>query len=270
MPSIHSSERPPLGWLVPCLAVDDLSASLEFYARLDLLPYGGDVAENWAMLRNRAIEIHLFQGHIPRDLLNFRGGDPEAIRAALRERGLEVAAEEGPASFIYLDPDGREVFFDTSPEEQRHYEAGHPLTSSFPGDDVQASDGLDLGNLACCLACGDLRETVAFYETLGLVRGGGEPESGWAIMSRIDHPPVFGRRQITPCISLFEGMIPSDLLNFRGGHVSAIAGVLAERGADLGTGVTVAEDGGESILLRDPDGRGLLLDTTPRERLYDG
>ena len=49
MPSIHPSEDPALGWLVPCLAVKDLSASLDFYAKLDLVRYGGNPAENWAM-----------------------------------------------------------------------------------------------------------------------------------------------------------------------------------------------------------------------------
>ena len=83
MTSLHPSEEPELGWLVPCLTVADLPASLDFYAKLGLVRYGGNVAENWAMLRNRAIEIHLFNGHIEKDMLNFRGGDPEAIREAM-------------------------------------------------------------------------------------------------------------------------------------------------------------------------------------------
>ena len=64
MPCIHPSECPPLGWLVPCFAVADLKASIEFYETLGFSVYGGNVEESWAMLRNRAIEIHLFEGHI--------------------------------------------------------------------------------------------------------------------------------------------------------------------------------------------------------------
>ncbi len=82
MPSIHPSEEPRLGWFVPCLAVADLRTSLDFYVHLDLVMYGGDVNENWAMLRNRVIEIHVFQGHIPKDLLNFRGCETAGTRLA--------------------------------------------------------------------------------------------------------------------------------------------------------------------------------------------
>ena len=41
-----------------------------------------------------------------------------------------------------------------------------------------------------------------------------------------------------------------------------------ERGVDLGDGLVTAEDGGESIILTDPDGRPVYLDTSPPERLY--
>ena len=268
MPSIHPSEDPALGWLVPCLAVKDLEASMEWYARLDLLPYGGDPKQGWSMLRNRAVEIHLFQGHIPKDILNFRGGDLPAIRQALASHGIEPTSLEAPISFTVLDPDGREVFFDTSPEETADYAAGKLTTIPFPGDDVHGGDGLDLGNLTCCLACEDLQATLAWYEKLGLVQGGGEKEQGWAIVARRDHVPSFGTRLTDTYLSLFQGMIPKDILNLRGGNVGAIAEVLAARGMDLGEGVKTGADGGESLLLEDPDGRGVFLDTTPPERLY--
>jgi len=268
MPSIHPSEDPPLGWLVPCLAVADIRKSLDFYAKLDLVQFGGDAAESWAMLRNRAIEIHLFHGHIERDLPNFRGADFGAIRSAMSARGLEVKGEEGPAGFTYVDPDGRDVFFDTSPEEAERYLAGHPLTIPIPGDDVHAGTGLDLGNLSWCLACEDLQATMAFYRTLGMVLAAGEPENGWAVLARADHPPEFGRRLITTRLSLFQGMIPTDTVNFRGGNVRAIAEVLGERGVDLADGVVTGEDGGECLLIKDPDGRPVFFDTTPPERLY--
>jgi len=269
MPNIHPSETPPLGWLVPCLAVDDLSASLDYYAKLDLLRYGGSIDEGWAMLRNRAIEVHLFQGHIPRDLLNFRGADVRAVRAALSQRGLEVSSVQSERSFTYLDPDGREVFFDTSDEEREDYAAGKPLTGPIPEDDVHEGPGLDLGNLTWCCACESLAATSGFYRTLGLVRAGGEPARGFEILARPDHLPRPGRRVIATYLSLFEGHIPGDAINLRGGNVGAIGAVLEERGMDLGEGVTTGDDGGESLLLTDPDGHTVFLDTMPAERLYD-
>jgi len=268
MVSIHPSETPPLGWLVPCLAVSDLAASLEFYAKLDLVPYGGSPSEGWSMLRNRAIEIHMFQGHIPRDLLNFRGGDTNVIRNALLGRGLEVSTVQSEWSFTYVDPDGREVFFDTSDEELEDYAAGKPLTGPIPENDVHSGPGLDLGNLTYCCACEDLVATSEFYQTLGLVRAGGEPTSGWEILARTDHRPVPGKRVTATYLSLFEGLIPSDVLNLRGGDVSAIARTLAERGLDLGEGVQTGDDGGESLMLADPDGHTVFLDTMVPERLY--
>ncbi len=269
MACIHPSETPPLGILVPCLAVSDLAASIEFYAKLDLVPYGGNISEGWSMLRNRAIEVHMFQGHIPRDLLNFRGGDVDAIREALSRRGLEVSTVQSERSFTYLDPDRREVFFDTAPEEIDWYAAGNPLTDSIPEDDVHAGTGLDLGNLTFCCACESLAATSEFYQTLGFVRAGGEHGKGWEILARADHRPLPGKRVIATYLSLFEEMIPSDLLNLRGGNVVEIARVLEERGLDLGEGVQVGDDGGESLMLNDPDGHTIFLDTMVPERLYE-
>ena len=163
MPCIHPSEKPPLGWLVPCLAVADLRACIDWYGKLDLAVFGGEPARGWAMLRSRAAEIHLFQGHIPRDLVNFRGGDVPAIRRALEERGLAVDADRGPWSVTYRDPDGREVFFDSSPEEHADYGTGRALTVPFPGD-LHSGEGMDVGNLSWCFACGDLGSSKAFYD----------------------------------------------------------------------------------------------------------
>ncbi len=268
MTSIHPSEQPQLGWLVPCLAVQDLKNSLEFYAKFGLLQYGGDVAEDWAMLRNRAIEIHLFQGHIPRDLLNFRGGEPDEIRAALSERGLTVRTVLGERSFIFDDPDHREVFFDSGPSEVAAYQSGQPLTGAIPEEDVHVGTGIDLGNLTCCLACTHLKITKEFYEHLGLVPAGGDPEEGWLILARRDHLPDPGKRLMTTSLSLFQDMIPRDTLNFRGGHVAESAEALAAAGLDARDEVKVAADGGECLLIMDPDERPVFFDTTPPERLY--
>lgn len=268
MPSIHPSENPPLGWLIPCLAVKDLAASLEFYAKFDLLPYGGNVDEGWAMLRSRAVEVHLFHGHIDKDVLNFRGGDLPVVREALLGRGLKRRGEESFAAWTFVDPDDRDIFFDSSPEETADYAAGRHTSIPFGGDDPHAGDGMDLGNFTVCLNCPDLATTSRFYETMGFVPTAGDPASGWSILTRPDHPAKFGERMDTTSLSLFSGMIPKDTLNLRGGNVAEIAATLAERGVDLGDGVQVAPDGGESLFLMDPDGRAILFDTSPPERLY--
>jgi catechol 2,3-dioxygenase-like lactoylglutathione lyase family enzyme len=268
MASIHPSESPELGWLVPCLAVKDLQASLDFYAKLGLVLYGGNVSENWAMLRNRAIEIHLFKGHIEKDMLNFRGGDPVAIREFMAARGLTVKTSFGDASFIYWDPDGREVFFDTGPEEIAEYQSGQPLIGKIAEDDVHAGTGLDLGNLTWCLNCANLQATSSFYESIGLIPSGGQPGSGWAILARRDHLPGPGKRLCTTYLSLFKGMIPADTINFRGGNVAEIAEALAVQGLDAREDLKVAKDGGECLLIMDPDERPVFFDTTVAERLY--
>ena len=125
---------------------------------------------------------------------------------------------------------------------------------------------MDLGNLTCCLACKDLETTSRFYETLGLVLAGGDPTIGWSILARRDHPPKPGVRLITTYLSLFQDMIPADLLNFRGGAVAAIAERLDAAGVDLQDGVKEGPDGGESLLIYDPDEHPLFFDTTPHLR----
>ena len=76
-------------------------------------------------------------------------------------------------------------------------------------------------------------------------------------------------------LSLFSGVFARDwkpercMLTFRGGHVAAIADVLRARGIDTGEGLKVGADGGEHLLIEDPDGRPVFFDTTPSDRLYE-
>ncbi len=274
MATIHPSERPPLGWLVPSLAVHELSAALDFHARLDLARYGGDPGNGWAMLRNGPREIHLFEGHIPKDLLNFRGGDLREVRAALVARGL-VVRDETKRSLEVLDPDGRSVSFDTTvyfdmtvyfdatAEETARYPAGGGRSGPLEGD--RAETGLDLGNLSWSLAYRDVAASGAFYEPLGLLRVDvARPDAG-VVLARRDHVPVPGRRLCSTCVTLSSGGV--DTLAVRGGHVSRIATVRAQRG--LGApGADVAPDGAQTLRLLDPDGRVVRLQTTPAERHY--
>ena len=106
MASIHPSEDPQLGWLVPCLAVADLQASLAFYQCLGFTVIGGDPDEDWVIVRSRAVELHLF-GHryLKTDLLNLRGGDHDGIKALIAREELPIIHVEGPSSFTLADPE---------------------------------------------------------------------------------------------------------------------------------------------------------------------
>jgi catechol 2,3-dioxygenase-like lactoylglutathione lyase family enzyme len=268
MTSIFPSEQPQWGWLVPCLACPDVSATMAFYAKLGFTPNGGVLKEGWAILRNGPTELHLFSTEIlPKDLLNFRGGDREGIRAALSQAGIDLV-ERTPRSFSAIDPEGREVFFDIGEPEVSQLAAGQPLTVPLPEGAELHERTLDLGNFTWCVTCEDLAATTAFYGAMGLGATGGQPEHGYAVLTRADHPRVHGQRMEVMCLALFVGLIPEDTLNFRGGDVSAIAAVLAGEGVDLCEGIQVGEDGGESLLIRDNDRRAVLFDTTPPERLY--
>ena len=270
MSSIFPSESPQWGWAVVCLSCGDkLDACIDFYKKLGFRQHGGEPDKGWCMLRSGVNELHLFD--FPKrehEMLNFRGGDIAGVRAAVDALGAPVFKEFGPTSFIVLDPDGRQVFFDYSDAEAAELETGQMLTVPLPeGEGVHDTD-MDLGNFSWCLACDDLATTSAFYCALAFVPAGGQPQRGWQILGRPDHVVEYGERADAMHVSLFQGIIPTDMLNFRGGNVAAIATVIEGRGVALGDGVQVSEDGGESLMVLDPCGRPVLFDTTPPERLY--
>lgn len=118
-----------LGTFSVSLAVEDMSASLDFYGKLGFTQIGGD-GENWTIVANRSTVIGLFQGMFDANILTFNPGwsgpgeaaetftDIRKLRAELQEAGLEIAADttaesaEGPASFVLTDPDGNAILLD--------------------------------------------------------------------------------------------------------------------------------------------------------------
>jgi predicted lactoylglutathione lyase len=115
-----------LGDFYPYLDVKNLERSIEFYARLDFRMVEDHRAERWAVMRHGNMVLCLFEGHIERNLMNFRGGDVEAIVREGRARGLEFAKpaaveEHGSWSAEILDPDGNCLYFDTTAEELERY-----------------------------------------------------------------------------------------------------------------------------------------------------
>ena len=118
-----------LGAFSISLAVKDIQASKAFYEKLGFTQLGGDVAENWCILKNGDCVIGLFQGMFEKNILTFNPGwnnsaeevnpfdDVRVIQERLREQGIEFVQEvdvnsEGPGHFIIIDPDGNPILFD--------------------------------------------------------------------------------------------------------------------------------------------------------------
>lgn len=111
------------------LSVSDIEASRDFYATLGFEPMGGDIDQNWLILRNGDHVIGLFQGMFDKNMLTFNPGwdqqccetdtysDVREIQAALKDAGYELLDEadangSGPGSCMVLDPDGNPVLID--------------------------------------------------------------------------------------------------------------------------------------------------------------
>lgn len=118
-----------LGAFSISLAVRDISASRDFYAKLGFEEIGGNIDDNWLVLRNGDHVIGLFQGLFDRNMLTFNPGwdqqcnnldaftDVRALQQRLRDQGVVIEDEadesgEGPASFMVVDPDGNPILVD--------------------------------------------------------------------------------------------------------------------------------------------------------------
>ena len=119
----------PLGNFSVSLAVKDIAASRDFYVKLGFTVFGGDQAQNWLILRNRAATIGLFRGMFDRNTLTFNPGwdadgntlsdftDVREIQRRLKASGLQLSLEadvsgSGPGSLMVIDPDGNPILFD--------------------------------------------------------------------------------------------------------------------------------------------------------------
>ena len=112
-----------LGRFHLCLNVKDFAASRAFYEKLDFRQVDGRPEEGWIILEQGGCTIGLFQGHIPSNLLNFRGGDVFAIERELVARGIEMTTKafrdaKGCETAFAADPDGNVLMFDTCPAEK--------------------------------------------------------------------------------------------------------------------------------------------------------
>ncbi|MCP4198687.1 MAG: VOC family protein [Proteobacteria bacterium] len=118
-----------LGAFSVSFAVQDIAASKAFYEKLGFTVFGGDITQNWLIMKNGPHVLGLFQGMFPTNTLTFNPGwDNEAqtlasfadireLQRHFKEQGLEIMNEveetsSGPASFMLMDPDGNSILID--------------------------------------------------------------------------------------------------------------------------------------------------------------
>ena len=118
-----------LGAFSVSLAVRDLEASRAFYEKLGFGVLGGDVSQNFLILKNGDSVIGLFQGMFEQNILTFNPGwdssaselasftDLRELQRALKAQGVELESEvdeagSGPGSFVVMDPDGNPILVD--------------------------------------------------------------------------------------------------------------------------------------------------------------
>ncbi len=118
-----------LGAFSVSLNVRDIAASKAFYENLGFEVFGGDMSQNWLIMKNEGCVIGLFQGMFDKNILTFNPGwdqnanrldsftDIRDLQKQLKEKGVDMATEadeesSGPASFMIIDPDGNPVLVD--------------------------------------------------------------------------------------------------------------------------------------------------------------
>ncbi|MFC2025915.1 VOC family protein [Chloroflexota bacterium] len=118
-----------LGAFSISLTVKDIEASKSFYEKIGFKVFGGDIKQNWIIMKNGDHVIGIFQGMFDKNTLTFNPGwdntatkldnftDIRAIQRQLKEKGIELVSKadentSGPASFMIFDPDGNPILVD--------------------------------------------------------------------------------------------------------------------------------------------------------------
>jgi lactoylglutathione lyase len=118
-----------LGAFSISLTVKDIKASKAFYEKFGFSVFGGDITQNWLILKNGDATIGLFQGMFDKNIMTFNPGwdsnaqnldtfrDVRDLQRQLKAGGMIFESEadestEGPASFIAVDPDGNPILVD--------------------------------------------------------------------------------------------------------------------------------------------------------------
>ena len=118
-----------LGTFSLSLAVKDIQVSKDFYEKFGFQVFGGDISQNWLILKNGDTTIGLFQGMFEQNTLTFNPGwdsnaqsledftDVRQLQRQLKEQNVEFVSQAdetttGPAHFIVIDPDGNPILVD--------------------------------------------------------------------------------------------------------------------------------------------------------------
>lgn len=118
-----------LGAFSVSLNVKDIQASKAFYEKFGFTEFGGDISQNWLIMKNNSCIIGLFQGMFEKNILTFNPGwdenaqilesfdDIRELQSQLKAKGIAFQTEvdagtTGPSSFIVIDPDGNPILVD--------------------------------------------------------------------------------------------------------------------------------------------------------------
>ena len=118
-----------LGAFSISLTVKDIHKSKEFYEKLGFTYKGGNIEQNWVVLKNDNAVIGLFQGMFDNNIITFNPGwdgnaqnleefdDVRNIQAILKGSGLFLTKEAnetstGPEYITLTDPDGNNILID--------------------------------------------------------------------------------------------------------------------------------------------------------------
>ena len=118
-----------LGAFSISLSVKDINKSKAFYEKLGFEDFGGDISQNWVMLKNGDHIIGLFQGMFEGNMLTFNPGwdqnaneletfmDVREIQNELKSNDVDLITEadessQGPAHITLADPDGNIILID--------------------------------------------------------------------------------------------------------------------------------------------------------------
>lgn len=118
-----------LGAFSVSLNVKDIHISKSFYENLGFQVLGGDISQNWLIMKNENCIIGLFQGMFDKNILTFNPGwnenaenldsftDIRLLQKHLKEKGIKILSEadessKGPAFFTIEDPDGNQILVD--------------------------------------------------------------------------------------------------------------------------------------------------------------
>ena len=117
-----------LGAFSVSLNVKDIKSSFEFYKKLGFTQMGGDISQNWIILKNKDTIIGLFQGMFEKNTLTFNPGwdsnaapldkftDVRELEKQIKSNDIDLLTEttgsEGPGYLIIEDPDGNPILID--------------------------------------------------------------------------------------------------------------------------------------------------------------